>query len=63
MKYILIWCAGLNVFALEGPDMQRKTYTEAELREKFQGNATLIRWLEFSKEHAGVEVVYDMLPA
>ena len=62
MRYVLIWCSRMGIFALHMPDMTVKTYGESELRAKFCGYGSLMEWLEFTKEHQDVEVVYNMLP-
>ncbi len=62
MTYILVWCSQMGVFGLEGPDCQRQSYTEPELRERFKADPILTQWLEFTRAHPDTEVVYDMLP-
>lgn len=62
-SYELVWCVQLGVFALHGPDLSSKTFTESELREEFGDNDVLVRWLEFAKAHPNVGCVYDMLPS
>jgi hypothetical protein len=62
MKYVLVWCVQLGVFALHAPDLSARTFTESDLRKEFGDNAVLIQWLEFAKAHPSVGCEYDMLP-
>jgi hypothetical protein len=63
MKYILVWCHQLGIFALEQPfSPSREQLTEAEMRSKCGDNVLLHAWVDFAKQHPNVEVVYDMLP-
>lgn len=62
MKYVLVWCSRLSVFAIHCPGLSSRTFSESELRSEFAGNGVLVEWLEFSKSNPNVECVYDMLP-
>ena len=62
MRYILVWCEPLQIFALEGPDLSHKVFTAQELRDEFAGNPILTQWADFARANPGKECVYDMLP-
>ena len=62
MTYVLTFCENLNIFGLGCPDLSHRTFTEGELRQEWDGNATLIRYLEFAKANPNKDCYYDMLP-
>ena len=62
MKYVLIWCDRLGVFALHGPAVSSRMFSENELRSEFDGNSVLNQWADFAKAHANVGCEYEMLP-
>ena len=62
MRYTLLWTPQLAVFSMSYPNCDHKIFTEQELRDKLQGDATLLAWVDFAKQHPNVSVDYEMLP-
>ena len=62
MRYTLIFCSELNIYALTNAFGGHRTYTWEELVESMEGNPTLLAWCQMAKDNPGVSVDYEMLP-
>jgi hypothetical protein len=61
MTYSLTFCAPLSIFRLDClTTASCCPKTEIELRAEFTGNPILNRWVDFAKENAGKDCVYDV---
>ena len=63
MRYTLIYCSAMNIFALTDPFCGHRTLTEDQLMKSIGTDDVLRQWVQFTKEHADTRVDYDMLPA
>lgn len=62
MRYVLIYCSALNIFAMTDPWGGHVALPEADLDKRFGGNRELMAWKEFCKANPDRQVQYDMLP-
>jgi len=62
MRYTLTWMPILQLFSLHYPNADHRTFTEDAMRAQCNGNATLLAWVAFAREHPNVDVDYEMLP-